>query len=100
LMLTGTHSYSIVDGTQVQDWIRFITAASGGLHWSNSGGFSLDVSFAASARVSWLVRKASSSAPAPNGAVYVVNFDGTLGLSFSGGQLCATIPGISNPVCI
>jgi hypothetical protein len=94
LMIIGTHSYSIFDGTQVQDWVRFVTSVNGSLAWSNSG-FSLTSSFSASGRVIWEVRRAS------NGAVYVTNFDATLGVSLANGQLCATIPGSPiNPVCI
>jgi hypothetical protein len=93
VQISPTHGYSIVDGTKVQDWIRFITTASGTLGFSNSGGFSLSVGFAASARVSWLVRRASTSAPAPTGGIYVTNLDVTIGVSFANGQLCATVPG-------
>lgn len=44
----------------------------------------------------WEVRRAS------NGSVYRTNLDSTLGISLSGGKLCATIPAPYpfNPACI
>ena len=50
--------------------------------------------------------KPAKFSPNPTGSIYVDNFTGTLGLSFSGGALCATvpgvdlIPGVTNPICI
>jgi hypothetical protein len=103
LMVQGTHAYFFpTDMNQVQDWIRFTTAVNGSLAWSNAG-FSLTSSFAASGRVVWNVRCATPRTLSPSGSfcrqaaagsVYVTNFDATLGVSFTNGQLCATIPGL------
>ncbi len=101
IMLQGTHPYIAgINNTQVQDWVFFSTSVSASLNWSNSSGFTLDLQFAANATVKWLVLRAS------NGSTYVTNFNATIGVSFSNGKLCATIPGIdaipgvTNPICI
>ncbi|MGZ4766804.1 MAG: hypothetical protein ACXV6M_14220, partial [Ilumatobacteraceae bacterium] len=101
IMLQGTHPYlAPINNTQVQDWVYFSTTVTASLNWSNSSGFTLGLSFAANARVQWLVVRAS------NGTTYVTNFDQTIGVSVSGSSICATIPGITaipgvhNPICI
>jgi hypothetical protein len=102
LQITPNHGYAIGNSNQVADWLRFTTAVSGSLVWSNAG-FTLTSTFAASGRVVWDVRCAVPRNSSPTGtfcrgaavgARYVLNFDGMLGIRVSGSELCATVPGL------